>query len=41
MPASMLYHINQIENVQVKTEEYHSDKIVFNVRFIYSARVGS
>jgi len=34
MPASMLYHTNQIENVQVKTEEYHSDKIVFHVRFI-------
>ena len=34
MPASTLYHTNQIENVQVKTVEYHSDKIVFNVLFI-------
>ena len=34
MPASLLYHTNQIENVQVKTEEYHSDKIIFNVLFI-------
>jgi transposase len=34
MSASLLYHTNQIENVQVKKEEYHSDKIVFNVLFI-------
>lgn len=34
MSASLLYHTNQIENIQVKTEEYHSEKIVFNVLFI-------
>lgn len=33
MPASMLYHSNQIENVQVKKVEYFSDKIVFEVLY--------
>lgn len=34
MPASMLYHSNQIENVQVKKIEYFSDKIVFEVLYL-------
>lgn len=33
MSASLLYHTNQIENVQVKTVEYHQDKVTFNVLF--------
>lgn len=33
MPASILYHSNQIENVQVKNVEYYSDKIVFEVLY--------
>lgn len=33
MPASMLYHSNQIENVQVKKVEYFPDKIVFEVLY--------
>lgn len=33
MPASMLYHTNQIDNVQVKNVEYFSDKIVFDVLY--------
>jgi transposase len=34
MSASLLYHTNQIENVQFKTVEYHSDKLIFRVLFI-------
>lgn len=33
MPASILYHTNQIENVQVKKIEHFSDKIVFTVLY--------
>ena len=33
MPASLLYHSNQIENIQVKNVEYFSDKIVFEVLY--------
>jgi transposase len=33
MPASLLYHTNQIEDVQVLEEEYHSDKIIFKAVF--------
>lgn len=33
MPASLLYHTNQIENVQVKNVEYFPDKVVFNVLY--------
>lgn len=33
MSASMLYHTNQIENVQVKNEKYFLDKIVFEVLY--------
>lgn len=33
MPASLLYHTNQIEDVQVKNTEYFSDKIVFQVLY--------
>lgn len=33
MSASLLYHTNQIKNVQVKTVEYHSDKLIFRVFF--------
>ena len=33
MSASMLYHTNQIENIQVKNVEYFSDKIVFQVLY--------
>ena len=29
MPASLLYHTNQIEDVQVLNREYHEDKILF------------
>ena len=29
MFASLLYHTNQIEDVQVLKDEYHSDKILF------------
>ena len=31
MPASLLYHTNQIDNVQVKNVEYFLDHIVFKV----------
>ena len=31
MPASMLYHTNQIDNVQVKKVEYFVDRVVFEV----------
>lgn len=34
MPASLLYHTNQIENVQVKTVDYWSNQVIFNVLFI-------
>ena len=34
MPASLLYHTNQITNVQVKDVEYFSDKVVFNILFV-------
>jgi transposase len=33
MSASLLYHTNQIENVQVKTVEYHSTKLIYKVLF--------
>lgn len=33
MPASVLYHTNQIENVQVKNVEYFVDHIVFQVLY--------
>ena len=29
MFASLLYHTNQIEDVQVLKDEYHSDKMLF------------
>lgn len=29
MPASLLYHTNQIDDVQVLNREYHADKILF------------
>jgi len=34
MSASLLYHTNQIENVQVKTVEYWPNQVIFNVLFI-------
>lgn len=34
MSASMLYHTNQIQDVQVEKEEYHSDKVIFKVVFM-------
>src|ERR1700733_1130806 len=34
MSASLLYHTNQIKNVQVKDVEYFSDKVVFNTLFV-------
>jgi transposase len=34
MSASLLYHTNQIQDIQVKREEYFSDKIVFNVVYV-------
>jgi len=33
MPASMLYHTNQITDVQVKSREFFADKIVFRVLY--------
>lgn len=33
MSASLLYHTNQIEDVQVNREEYHLDKVIFHVLF--------
>lgn len=33
MSASMLYHTNQIEDVQVLTEEFHVDRIVYGAIF--------
>lgn len=33
MPASLLYHTNQIEDVQVLNEEYHTDSIVYRAIF--------
>jgi transposase len=33
MSASLLYHTNQIEDVQVNHEEYHLDKVIFHVLF--------
>lgn len=33
MSVSMLYHTNQIEDVQVNREEFHPDKVVFHVLF--------
>lgn len=34
MPASLLYHTNQIENVQVHQVMYHLDKVIFRVFFL-------
>lgn len=34
MPASLLYHTNQIEDVQVQKPEYHADKVIFRAKFI-------
>lgn len=34
MSASMLYHTNQIEDVQVQKEEYHIDSILFRATFM-------
>lgn len=33
MPASLLYHTNQIEDVQVLDEEYHTDRVVYSAIF--------
>lgn len=33
MPASLLYHTNQITNVQVKSVDYFTDKIVFHALY--------
>ena len=33
MPASLLYHTNQIEDVQVMNVEYHADRVIFKVIF--------
>lgn len=33
MSASLLYHTNQIEDVQVKKVEFHIDQVVFSVIF--------
>lgn len=33
MPASLLYHTNQIENIQVKNTKYFPDKVVFEVLY--------
>lgn len=34
MPASLLYHTNQIEDVQVNNVEYHLDKVTFRVLYV-------
>jgi transposase len=34
MSASLLYHTNQIEDVQVEKEEYHVDKVIFRAVFV-------
>jgi len=34
MPASLLYHTNQIDDVQVLNREYHEDKICFEAVFM-------
>src|SRR3974390_402748 len=34
MSASLLYHTNQIEDVQVQKEEYHTDRVLFRVNFV-------
>ncbi len=34
MSASLLYHTNQIEDVQVEKEEYHTDKVIFKAIFV-------
>jgi transposase len=34
MPASLLHHTNQIEDVQVQKVEYHVDKVVFRALFV-------
>jgi hypothetical protein len=33
MSASLLYHTNQIDDVQVQKEEYHTDKVIFRAIF--------
>ena len=33
MPASLLSHANQIEDVQVLNEEYHADRVVYRALF--------
>ena len=33
MSASLLYHTNQIKNVQVKNVEYHHDQVIFRTLF--------
>ena len=33
MSVSLLYHTNQVEDVQVNREEYHLDKVIFHVLF--------
>lgn len=32
--STLLYHTNQVEDVQVLNEEYHSDRIIFKVIFV-------
>ncbi len=34
MSASLLYHTNQIEDVQVEKEEYQNDKVIFRAVFV-------
>lgn len=34
MPASLLYHTNQIEDVQVENVEYFADRVIFKVIFV-------
>jgi transposase len=34
MSASLLYHTNQVQDVQVLKEEYHADRIIFRVNFV-------
>lgn len=33
MPASLLYHTNQITDIQVKNTEYHSSKVIFHSNY--------
>ena len=34
MPASLLYHTNQIDDVQIINVEYHIDRVIFKMIFV-------